>query len=159
MADGMRPNSSAQLLFGFVAGLLATVIFHQLALTLLWIIGVAPSLPFPMAPTRPFGVPAVLFIGILGRCLGYLICAGSTSLSSRRLLGCGISFWRHPAVLGCSYGGFTAQGKTHGRRLASASAADGIFNQRRMGYRHRAHSQAFNQLVQRSRKTNADSAR
>src|SRR5688572_14623319 len=49
------------------------------------------------------------FVGILGRCLGYLICAGSTSLSSeRRLLGCGISFWRHSAFPGCSYGGFTA---------------------------------------------------
>ena len=43
MADGARAISSAQLLFGFVAGFLATVIFHQLALALLWIIGVAPS--------------------------------------------------------------------------------------------------------------------
>jgi hypothetical protein len=32
MADGMRANSAAQLLFGFVAGFLATLIFHQLAL-------------------------------------------------------------------------------------------------------------------------------
>jgi hypothetical protein len=96
------------------------------------------------------------FVGILGRCLGDLICAGSTSVSSeRRLLGCGISFWRHPAVPGRADGGVTAQGTPHGRRLASASTADGIFNQRRMGYRHRAHSQAFNQLVQQSRKTNA----
>jgi hypothetical protein len=109
MADGIRANSSAQLLFGFVAGFLATVIFHQLALALLWIIGVAPSGPFLMAPTRPFGVPAVFSLAFWGRCLGYLICAGSTSLSSeRRLLGCGISFWRHSAVPGCSYGGFTA---------------------------------------------------
>lgn len=66
MADGMRANSSAQLLFGFVAGLLATVIFHQLALALLWIIGVAPSGPFPMAATRPFGVPAVFSLAFWG---------------------------------------------------------------------------------------------
>jgi hypothetical protein len=72
MADGMRANSSAQLLFGFVAGFLATVIFHQLTLALLWIIGVAPSGPFPMAPTRPFGVPAVLSLAFWGGVWGIL---------------------------------------------------------------------------------------
>jgi hypothetical protein len=72
MADGTRANSSAQLLFGFVAGFLATVIFHQLALALLWSIGVAPSGPFPMAPTQPFGVPAVLSLAFWGGVWGIL---------------------------------------------------------------------------------------
>jgi hypothetical protein len=72
MANGMRANSSAQLLFGFLAGFLATLIFHQLALVLLWSMGVAPSGPFPMAPTRPFGVPAVFSLAFWGGVWGIL---------------------------------------------------------------------------------------
>ena len=49
----------ARLLFGFIAGFIATLVFHQLTLTVLWWAGVAPFGPFPMAPTRPFGIPAV----------------------------------------------------------------------------------------------------
>jgi hypothetical protein len=66
MADSMRTNSSAQLLVGFIAGFLATLIFHQLTLALLWSIGVAPSGPFSTAATQPFGVPAVLSLSFWG---------------------------------------------------------------------------------------------
>jgi len=72
MADSMRANSPAQLLFGFVAGFLATLIFHQLALALLWIMGMAPAGPFPMAPTKPFGVPAVFSLAFWGGVWGIL---------------------------------------------------------------------------------------
>jgi hypothetical protein len=72
MADGMRTNFSAQLLFGFVAGFLAALIFHQMAVALLWSIGVSPSAPFPMAATRPFGVPAVLSLAFWGGVWGIL---------------------------------------------------------------------------------------
>jgi hypothetical protein len=47
-------------LFNFIAGFLATLIFHQLALALLWWLGIAPFAPFSMAATRPLGVPAVI---------------------------------------------------------------------------------------------------
>lgn len=43
--------ASTRLLFGFVAGFLATLIFHQLTLTVLWFAGMAPFGPFPMAAT------------------------------------------------------------------------------------------------------------
>ena len=72
MANGMRANSSAQLLFGFLAGFLATLIFHQLIVALLWNIGVSPSAPFPMAPTQPFGVPTVFSLAFWGGVWGIL---------------------------------------------------------------------------------------
>jgi hypothetical protein len=72
MADSMRANFSAQLLFGFVAGFLATLIFHQLALALLWIVGMARSGPFPMTATHPFGVPAVFSLAFWGGIWGIL---------------------------------------------------------------------------------------
>lgn len=53
-------------LLGFVAGFLATLVFHQLTLALLWGAGLAPFGPFQTAPTQPFGVPAVLSLAFWG---------------------------------------------------------------------------------------------
>lgn len=57
---------TTRLLSGFVAGFLATLIFHQLTLALLWAIGIAPFAPFPMAATEPLGVPAVFSLAFWG---------------------------------------------------------------------------------------------
>jgi hypothetical protein len=65
-------RSPIRLLFGFVAGFFATLIFHQLALTLLWLVGVAPFAPFPTLATQPFGVPAVLSLAFWGGIWGVL---------------------------------------------------------------------------------------
>ena len=63
-----RVSSSipARLLSGFVAGFLATLIFHQLVLVVLWSARVAPFGPFQMASTKPFGVPAVFSLAFWG---------------------------------------------------------------------------------------------
>ncbi|MGH7930580.1 MAG: hypothetical protein ACREQV_22650 [Candidatus Binatia bacterium] len=68
----LTTNFPARLLFGFIAGFLATLIFHQLAVTLLWVIGVAPFPPFSMTETRPFGVPAVFSLAFWGGVWGIL---------------------------------------------------------------------------------------
>ena len=57
---------SARSLFGFIAGFTSTLIFHQLTLGLLWEAGLAPSAPFSLAATHPFGVPAVLSLAFWG---------------------------------------------------------------------------------------------
>jgi len=59
-------------LFGFIAGFLATLVFHQLALALLWSVGLAPFAPFSLAPTSPFGVPAVFSLAFWGGVWGIL---------------------------------------------------------------------------------------
>ena len=67
MPRGNMPFSfSGSVLTGFIAGFLATLIFHQLTLALLWDMGVAPFRPFIMAPTQPFGVPAVFSLAFWG---------------------------------------------------------------------------------------------
>jgi hypothetical protein len=74
MADRNLPtNFSARLLFGFIAGFLATLIFHQLALALLWVLGLARAAPFSMAATPPFGVPAVFSLAFWGGVWGILL--------------------------------------------------------------------------------------
>ncbi len=65
-------TSSINLLFGFLAGFFATLIFHQLTLLVLWSLGVAPFGPFSMAATQPFGVPAVFSLSFWGGIWGIL---------------------------------------------------------------------------------------
>jgi hypothetical protein len=62
-----------RILFGFIAGFLATLIFHQLIVALLWWAGVAPFGPFSMAATQPFGVPAVISLAFWGGVWGILL--------------------------------------------------------------------------------------
>ncbi len=64
---------STTLLFGFIAGFLSTLIFHQLTLALLWNIGLAPFGPFSLAATKPFGVPAVFSLAFWGGIWGMVL--------------------------------------------------------------------------------------
>lgn len=47
-------------LLAFIAGFLAVLCFHQVALGLLHSAGIVPFAPFSLSPTQPLGVPAVL---------------------------------------------------------------------------------------------------
>ena len=67
MTDRMASHTAPKrLLAGFIAGFFATLIFHQLMLGLLWVVGMAPFPPFSMAATHPFGVPAVFSLALWG---------------------------------------------------------------------------------------------
>jgi len=47
-------------LLAFIAGFLAVLCFHQVALGLLHSAGVVPFAPFSLTPTQPLGVPTIL---------------------------------------------------------------------------------------------------
>jgi hypothetical protein len=64
--------SARRLLYGFIAGFFATLIFHQLTLAVLWAAGLAPLKPFNMAATQPFGVPAVFSLAFWGGVWGVI---------------------------------------------------------------------------------------
>lgn len=57
---------------GFLAGFFATLIFHQLAVALLWWLHFAPGPPYRMTPVPPFGVPAVFSLAFWGGVWGIL---------------------------------------------------------------------------------------
>lgn len=61
-----RPELIRHGIAGFPAGFGATLIWHQLTLTLLWALAVAPIAPFDMSRTHPYGVPAVLSLAFWG---------------------------------------------------------------------------------------------
>ena len=68
MSESSPPTTTipARLLIGFLAGFIATLVFHQLTLAFLWAIKLAPFGPYPMMPTKPFGVPAVFSLAFWG---------------------------------------------------------------------------------------------
>jgi len=57
----------------FVAGFLATLIFHQGVFALFYLAGSVQQPPFDMAPTDPLGVPQVLSLAFWGGLWGIVI--------------------------------------------------------------------------------------
>ncbi len=86
-----------RILFGFVAGFVATLVFHQAALALLWWAGVAPFGPFSMIVTQPFGVPAVISLAFWGGIWGILF--GLLDISFPRGSGYWVAAFLFGAVL------------------------------------------------------------
>ena len=69
MAQSMSLQSSAsatRLIFGFVAGFLATLVFHQIGLLLLHFAGMTPGMPYNKRPVPPFGVPQFISLAFWG---------------------------------------------------------------------------------------------
>lgn len=60
-------------LLGFVAGFIATLVFHQIMLQLLHMGGVAPNAAWPMKLVPPFGVPAVISLAFWGGIWGAIL--------------------------------------------------------------------------------------
>lgn len=50
----------------FVAGFLATLVFHQGVMALFWLAGAIPAAPWDMSSAPPFGVPKVLSLAFWG---------------------------------------------------------------------------------------------
>ena len=64
--SGARAAALARLGHGFIAGFLATLLFHQPALALLHGVGLFGRPAFNMQPVPPFGVPAVIQLAFWG---------------------------------------------------------------------------------------------
>ena len=62
-------------LAAFVAGFLATLIFHQGTIGLLHGLGAIPVAPYPLQPTWPFGVPQVISLAFWGGVWGLVLWA------------------------------------------------------------------------------------
>ena len=65
--------SMRRILLAFVAGFIATLVFHQGGLALLNQLGLTERAPFNMSATPPFGVPAVFSIAFWGGVWGILL--------------------------------------------------------------------------------------
>ena len=57
----------------FIAGFIATLVFHQSVIWVFHYLGAIPMGPFNMAPTRPFGIPSVLSLAFWGGVWGVVL--------------------------------------------------------------------------------------
>ena len=63
---------SARILLGFTAGFIATMIFLQISVWVLWSLGISPLAPYSLAATKPFGVPVFISQALWGGVWGVL---------------------------------------------------------------------------------------
>jgi hypothetical protein len=62
-----------RILLEFLAGFLATLVFHQPAVWLLHLAGVTPRTPYTMTPVPPFHIPAVISLAFWGGVWGLIL--------------------------------------------------------------------------------------
>ncbi|MGH8741825.1 MAG: hypothetical protein ACREUN_12985 [Burkholderiales bacterium] len=79
-------------LVGFIAGALSVLVFHQGVLALLYAFELAPRAPYAMAPTAPFGIPALWSIVFWGGIWGALLAASLGRLDGVRLVAAAVLF-------------------------------------------------------------------
>ena len=64
-----------RILLGFVAGFVATLLFHQIALWILHYVHFIDRVPWSMKPVPPWGVPAVISLAFWGGIWGAIMMA------------------------------------------------------------------------------------
>ncbi|HUJ12453.1 MAG TPA: hypothetical protein VL284_01580 [Thermoanaerobaculia bacterium] len=62
-----------RILFGFIAGFLGTIVFHQIALEALHLAHFTPRAAWSMQPVPPFGVPSVISLSFWGGVWGIIL--------------------------------------------------------------------------------------
>src|SRR5687768_3866708 len=72
---GGQSASDHKLFYGFVAGFVAVLLFHQPALAILTEFGVAKASVYSARPTAPFAVPQVVSIAFWGGVWGIVFAA------------------------------------------------------------------------------------
>jgi len=74
-------------LYAFIAGFISTLTFHQGTLFVLHKAGLWPKPPYPMAPTKPLGIPAVISLALWGGVWGIALWLVTQSLLYATLFG------------------------------------------------------------------------
>ena len=80
--------------FAFIAGFTAVLVFHQGMLTYLHSIGFTNLAPFPMQPTKPFGIPVIWSLAFWGGAWGLVF-----AMFERHFPG-GESYWLWVIIFG-----------------------------------------------------------
>jgi hypothetical protein len=74
------------LMVGFASGFISVVVFHQGALALLHALQIVSSAPYPLAPSRPFGIPQLWSLAFWGGLWGLLLALSLGRLDGARLV-------------------------------------------------------------------------
>jgi hypothetical protein len=69
----IKDQGFLRILFAFFSGFTAVLLFHQGILSILHAVGFTPVAPFPMHPTKPFGLPQTWSLAFWGGVWGLLL--------------------------------------------------------------------------------------
>jgi hypothetical protein len=94
-AASWRAAAAGRLGHGFVAGFVATLLFHQAGLALLHSAGLAGGGAFSMRPVPPFGVPALIQLAFWGGVWGIAF-----ALLERAIARCPGGYWLGAVLFG-----------------------------------------------------------
>jgi hypothetical protein len=94
-APARPPVTPTRFAHGFVAGFLATLVFHQAGLALLHAAGVFGGTAFSLRPVPPFGVPSVISLAFWGGVWGIVFV-----LVERSIARCPGGYWVGAIVFG-----------------------------------------------------------
>ena len=83
-------------IIAFIAGFVATLVFHQAVLWCLYHFGYVPRAPWSMNPVPPFGIPAVISLAFWGGVWGIIM---MLVIASRR----GAAFWIAAILFGAIF--------------------------------------------------------
>ncbi len=102
MADSPFPNSTNDQSFSrywiaFLAGFIAVLLCHQGVLSILHAVGFTPIAPFPVKPTRPFGLSQIWSLAFWGGIWG-LALAGVDRRFPR-----GVGYWVTALIFGAIF--------------------------------------------------------
>ena len=66
-------TGASQLAVAFLAGFVSVLVFHQIMLGILHLVGITPALPWRISPVPPLGVPQVISAAFWGGVWGVLL--------------------------------------------------------------------------------------
>jgi hypothetical protein len=91
-----RKASLTRFIFAFLAGFFSVLIFHQGMLALLHAVGFTAVSPFPMQPTKPFGVPQIWSLAFWGGIWGIVFALVAPSFPQ------GLRYWLLTLLFGAT---------------------------------------------------------
>ncbi len=96
MPERVNRNTGAgtRVILGFVSGFVAVLLFHQVMLGLLKVVGLTDRGPFPFQPTAPFGIPQVVSAAFWGGLWGIILAF------VERKFGRGSAYWTAALLFG-----------------------------------------------------------
>jgi hypothetical protein len=81
-------------IFAFLSGVIAVFVFHQGVLSVLYAVGFTARAPFPMQPTKPFGLPVIWSLAFWGGVWGLIFAAVDRGFPR------GVRYWIWTLVFG-----------------------------------------------------------
>ena len=91
-------SSATRFIFGFIAGFVATLVFHQIGVLLMHFAGMTLNMPYNMRPVPPFHVPQFVSLAFWGGVWGFVFV-----LVERAIAHSPLGYWAGSIIFGAAF--------------------------------------------------------